>query len=108
MLFYDEPRRKKPGKGIKEALVAKQKGRCMYCGHAPGPEYMHVDHKTPVARSGSNSLANYQLLCGPCNTLKGTKMAESFGACSSWDPLAAPPRRRNASLVLTSVISARR
>ena len=34
------------------------------------PHY-EIDHKTPVARNGSNNFSNLQLLCGQCNKRKG-------------------------------------
>ena len=40
--------------------------------------YFHVDHKTPVARAGSNRISNLQLICGPCNTRKGALTDSEF------------------------------
>ena len=39
---------------------------------------MHVDHKTPLAKGGSNTLSNLQMLCSPCNTRKGSMMNAEF------------------------------
>ena len=73
--FYeeeDEPRRRKPiSRLVKQGLYRNQKGRCMYCGRKLALADMHVDHKTPVARNGSDNDKNLQMLCGPCNTRKG-------------------------------------
>ena len=68
------PRKRKSfGKKEKDALFALQKGRCMYCGKKEREAtYFEIDHKTPFARNGSDSLSNLQLTCGPCNTRKGT------------------------------------
>jgi len=35
-------------------------------------EVLHVDHKQPIARGGSDELANKQLLCRDCNLSKGS------------------------------------
>ena len=63
-------------KKMKEKLFLKQKGRCMYCGIKLDIRYFHVDHKMPVARDGSNSIGNLQLLCGPCNGRKGGSFSD--------------------------------
>ena len=39
-----------------------------------------VDHKTPLVRGGTNSLDNLQLLCGPCNSSKGSKTNDEWFA----------------------------
>ena len=72
MLFFEEtPSRNKTSREDKEGLYRKQKGRCMYCGCRLGIHHFHVDHKNPINRSGSNTIRNKQLLCGPCNSRKG-------------------------------------
>jgi len=57
-----------------QALLIKQSHTC--CG--PGCSFdlrrgYHVDHKNPLSRGGSNWPCNLQVLCGPCNSKKGTK-----------------------------------
>ena len=59
------------GKGTKDELYKKQKGKCMYCGIKLTIRYFHLDHKTPVSRGGGDNPGNLQLLCGPCNGRKG-------------------------------------
>ncbi len=59
-------------KKAKAELHRAQKGRCMHCGKRPGLAYMHADHKTPLARGGSNSKRNFQMICSVCNTRKGS------------------------------------
>jgi len=45
-LYGDEEptRRRRPSKFEKEALYAKQNGKCMYCGRKMDIRDMHVDH----------------------------------------------------------------
>jgi len=62
----------------KKELHRAQKGRCMYCGRKPGLAYMHADHKKPLARGGSNSKRNFQLICAACNPRKGSMMDGEF------------------------------
>ena len=38
---------------------------------APGTSWAQVDHVTPLAKGGTNDLANLVLSCGPCNVAKG-------------------------------------
>ena len=37
-----------------------------------------VDHIVPKARGSTDHIENVQLLCGHCNSVKGTKMQEGF------------------------------
>ena len=68
--FEEEPR--SFNKAQKEAMFARQKGRCMYCGKKEREyTYLDADHKTPYSQGGRTSLANGQMLCRPCNTRKG-------------------------------------
>ena len=70
-LFDDEPSRRRLGASEKQALYKIQDGKCMYCGKKMALAYMHIDHKTPIEKRGSNRFSNLQFLCSPCNTRKG-------------------------------------
>ena len=81
MISWDDdapPLRRRIGKRERELLFKEQRGKCMYCGKKMGLAYFHVDHKSPVARGGSNSISNLQLLCAPCNTRKGARTDGEF------------------------------
>ena len=39
---------------------------------------MDIDHRTPLARGGSNDRRNLHLLCRTCNLRKGTKTDREF------------------------------
>jgi len=56
----------------KQYLYQKQQGRCNYCGYKLAIHYFHVDHKISTDRDGPDRLSNKQLLCGPCNSRKGS------------------------------------
>ena len=72
MLFQDQARQRKAfPKAIKLELFKEQKEKCMYCGRKPGMDLMHIDHKTPFSKGGSDLKKNLQVLCGTCNTRKG-------------------------------------
>ncbi len=58
-------------------LVAAYADRCAYCG-GPGP--LQVDHRTPLARGGSNSIDNILPACGPCNRRKHKRTEAEFRA----------------------------
>ena len=79
VFFYDHGTRRPPT-NIKEreCFHAKQRGKCKYCGTRWRKGDGHMDHKMPDSRGGSNTLANKQLLCGPCNTRKGDKSDGEF------------------------------
>lgn len=44
------------------------------CQHCAATENLHIDHKHPVSKGGTNALANLQLLCGSCNSRKGARV----------------------------------
>lgn len=50
-------------------LVTAHGERCAHCGVTDEP--LAIDHIVPVARGGLSERDNCQLLCAPCNTLKG-------------------------------------
>ena len=47
------------------ALVAAHGGRCAYCGIAA---VLQPDHRTPLARGGSNAIDNILPACGNCKS----------------------------------------
>jgi hypothetical protein len=53
---------------VKIAVAARDGGRCRQCGSAVD---LHFDHVIPWSKGGANTVANIQLLCGPCNRRKG-------------------------------------
>jgi 5-methylcytosine-specific restriction endonuclease McrA len=56
-----------------EALVELYGRRCLRCG---AREPLSVDHITPLCLGGSNTIANIQPLCEPCNSLKGASVRD--------------------------------
>lgn len=54
-----------------------QDGRCYYC-NAPLGEGYHLDHMTPIVRSGSSDPGNLALACSPCNLRKHAQTADEF------------------------------
>jgi len=63
-------------------LVVKYEGRCAYWnGEGPvheGP--LQMDHRIPLPRGGSNSIANILPACGRCNRRKHLLTEEEFRA----------------------------
>jgi 5-methylcytosine-specific restriction endonuclease McrA len=70
------------------ALVEKHGGRCAYCGVAAA---MQVDHRTPLARGGTNEVANILPACGPCNQRKHTMTEAEFRARLAAEKAQQPP-----------------
>lgn len=62
----------------RDALIVAYGNVCLRCGKRPveGGRVLAVDHIIPVARGGRNRLDNYQLLCKPCNSWKGTQVLD--------------------------------
>jgi HNH endonuclease len=53
---------------VKIFVWRRDEGRCVKCGRAEDLEY---DHIIPLAKGGSNTARNLQLLCEHCNRKKG-------------------------------------
>ena len=52
-------------------LYAHQSGACNGCGEKLPERLMAVDHIRPRSKGGTDELANLQLLCSYCNSVKG-------------------------------------
>ncbi len=62
----------------RHALYGKQEGNCTGCRtHFPFRN-LTIDHVVPQAKGGTNHLDNLQLLCGACNSMKGTDTQEEL------------------------------
>lgn len=59
-------------KGIVKRLYEIQKGLCVCCKNKLGEKY-HLDHIIPLAKGGTNTDNNVQLLTSECNLKKGAK-----------------------------------
>lgn len=56
----------------KHTLYGRQEGRCEGCRiYFPYPN-LTVDHVQPRSQGGTHHMSNLQLLCGACNSIKGT------------------------------------
>jgi len=64
-------------KGLAKKLLILQKGKCACCGKPLSLGY-HLDHIMPLARGGSNSDDNMQLLTAACNLQKHAKHPIDF------------------------------
>ena len=73
----DIPRRTDLGKlpsyrTHKHLLFGKQEGHCAGCKVSFQFRNLTVDHVTPQSHGGTDHMDNLQLLCGACNSMKGT------------------------------------
>ncbi len=61
-------------------LFGQQEGKCMGCLTSFPFRNMTVDHIVPRSRGGTDHIENLQLLCGACNSTKGTGTQEELVA----------------------------
>ena len=62
----------------KHMLYGRQEGVCSGCRMLFPFRNLTVDHVVPQSRGGSDHLDNLQLLCGACNSTKGTDSQEQL------------------------------
>src|SRR6202140_917217 len=65
------------------AILERDNYRCVYCGLDGRASFenalvMRVAFVVPRAKKGKKNPTNLVACCGPCNTIKGTKMYKSF------------------------------
>ena len=79
---YRKPsaKRKPIPQSVRNAVWNRDNGRCVECGSNKKLEY---DHIIPVARGGSDTVRNLQLLCETCNRRKGTDGLVDFAETSA-------------------------
>lgn len=52
--------------------------QCHYCGIEVNPKGLHIDHKTPRSKGGSDDIENLAITCADCNRLKHQRTEEEF------------------------------
>ena len=59
-------------------LYGNQRGDCPGCGNHYRVKDMHIDHITSKSKGGGDEIENSQLLCGHCNSTKGTRTMDNL------------------------------
>jgi 5-methylcytosine-specific restriction endonuclease McrA len=79
--LYIKKKRRRKRKPISLALRYKvfkrDKFKCR-CGRSPATDptvILHVDHKIPVSKNGTNDIDNLETMCNYCNIGKGDKIS---------------------------------
>jgi hypothetical protein len=54
---------------VQKKVYERDGGKCVYCGSTKNLEF---DHIIPLAKGGSNTVKNIQLLCQKCNRRKSS------------------------------------
>jgi len=65
-------------RALRQAIHARDGGRCFYCLRHVTPTVKCLDHVVPRAERGGNSYRNLVSCCLECNTNKGERPAEDF------------------------------
>ena len=69
-----------PYKTHRHTLYGRQEGHCAGCRHHFPFRNLTVDHVVAKSKGGTDHLDNLQLLCGACNSMKGTASQAAFVA----------------------------
>ena len=67
-----------PYRTHKQTLYGQQEGRCFGCRALFDIRNFTIDHIVPRSKAGTDHIDNLQLLCGACNSTKGTSSQEEF------------------------------
>jgi 5-methylcytosine-specific restriction endonuclease McrA len=83
---------------LKQKILDKTNGKCIYCGMVLTVESMTTDHIIPISHGGDNGLDNLVPSCLRCNNLKGSMTFDEFNSTnkkpiSSFWPIASLFRR---------------
>ena len=62
---------------VKDNIYSKSKGLCRYCGEYIGKKG-EIEHKTPLAKGGTNDIGNLVWSCYQCNKEKANKTEEEY------------------------------
>jgi 5-methylcytosine-specific restriction endonuclease McrA len=65
-------------RALREAIHAREGGRCFYCLHRMRPMVRCIDHVVARVRGGRNGYRNLVSSCSECNSQKGERRAEDF------------------------------
>jgi len=82
--------RTKAWKALRRAVLARDGGRCRYCGRVA----RQADHIIPRKRGGADALENLVACCAPCNKIAGGLVFSSFAAKKSWIRARRAPMRQ--------------
>ena len=63
---------------LRQAIHARERGRCFYCLRRTKPRMLCLDHVVPRAELGGNSYRNLVSCCQECNARKGDSTAGNF------------------------------
>lgn len=63
---------------LREAIHARERGRCFYCFRQTNGRLRCLDHVVPQAQSGRNSYRNLVSCCVDCNAKKGVRPGDEF------------------------------
>jgi hypothetical protein len=66
------------GQARRDAIHARDCGRCFYCLSQLSPRERCLDHVVPQARGGTNTYRNLVSCCVECNAQKGQTVADDF------------------------------
>lgn len=76
--YYMSKGRIKFPKEVREMIYHSTDGKCALCGRKLVYDDMSLDHITPLAMGGADSVENLQCTCEACNLFKGSILPDDF------------------------------
>lgn len=76
--YYISNGRIKFPKEVREMIYHSTDGKCALCGRKLVYDDMSLDHITPLAMGGADSVENLQCTCKACNLFKGSILPDDF------------------------------
>jgi hypothetical protein len=66
------------GYDLRQAVLARDRGRCVYCGRRLRRDTIKIDHLVPVSKGGTTDLHNLVASCIDCNAEKDDLLPLDF------------------------------
>ena len=71
-------------KDIRDMVLRAYGAKCKYCNQSLHLRNMVCDHKLPLTQAGPSTIKNLEMICGRCNTRKGSLSDREYLLIVNW------------------------